>query len=302
MRRLLAVCAAALLALSAAGCAAQDNNGKDGTNIYYINGTGDGLSYEASGMSTVYSAELIDDIMEELQDPKLPEEGQGSSVFQNGITVSSYTYDSGTDRLYVDLSGDYGSLENTGKLLLTAGITLTFEQVDGISDVYITIQGEPLLDSNGEDLGSLSADDFVIHTGNEINIYTSASMKLYFLNEDGDGLVPETRTVYYNSNVPLEQVVLEELIQGPQEPEHKAALANTLGFLSVTIQEDVCYVNFDENVVQAMSMYDCELALESIVQSIYSVCNVSKVQFSVNGDTLVEFADGTTIDHIYEAG
>ena len=65
--------------------------------------------------------------------------------------------------------------------------------------------------------------------------------------------------------------------------------------------EDVV-VNFDENVVQAMSMYDCELALESIVQSIDSVCNVSKVQFSVNGDTLVEFADGTTIDHIYEAG
>jgi germination protein M len=301
VKRLLAVCAAALLALSAAGCASQDNNGKDGTNIYYINGTGDGLSYEASGMSTVYSEELIDDIMEELQDPQLPE-GQGSSVFQNGITVSSYTYDGGTDRLYVDLSGDYGSLENTGKLLLTAGITLTFEQVDGISDVYITIQGEPLLDTNGEDLGSLSADDFVIHTGNEINIYTSASMKLYFLNEDGDKLVPETRTVYYNSNVPLEQVVLEELIQGPQESGHTAALANTLGFLSVTIQEDVCYVNFDENVVQAMAMYDCELALESIVQSIDSVCNVSKVQFSVNGDTLVEFADGTTIDHIYEAG
>ena len=300
MKRLLALFAASALCLSAAGCAAEQDQ-TTGINIYYINATGDGLEYKGTDLSAEYSDELVADIISLLGDPQLEGENSGSSVLQNDISVSDYDYDSLSGLLDIDLAGDYGSLANTGKLLLTAGITLTFEQVDGVSDVYITIQGEPLLDSNGEDLGALSAEDFVIHTGNEINIYTNSIMELYFLNEDGDEIEPERRVVYYNSNVPLEQVVLEELIEGPHEEDHRAALANTLGFLSVTIQEDVCYVNFDENVVQTMAPFDCELALESIVQSISAVCNVDKVQFSVNGDTLVEFADGTTIDHIYEA-
>ena len=300
MKRLLVLFASAALCLAASGCAPEKADA-EGIDIYYINASGDGLEYKASDLSTEYSDELAGQVIDEIQNPPLGENEEGSSVLQNGLKVSSYDYDTKTGQLSIDLEGDYGSLANTGKLLLTAGITLTFEQINGIEDVYITIQGEPLLDSNGEDLGTLSAEDFVIHTGHEINIYTSAVMKLYFLDESGDGLESETRTVYYNSNVPLEQVVLEELIEGPHEQDHLAALANTVGFLSVTIQEDVCYVNFDENAVQAMAAFDCELALESIVQSVNSVCGVDKVQFSVNGDTLVEFADGTTIDHIFEA-
>ena len=300
MKRSLIFFAAAALCLTASGCASE-KTAASGIDIYYINSSGDGLEYEASNLPTDYSDELAEQVVSEIQNPPLKQSGQGSSVLQNGLTVSSCTYDPGTGQISIDLEGDYGSLANTDKLLLTAGITLTFEQINGISDVYITIQGEPLLDSNGEDLGALNAEDFVIHTGNEINIYTSAEMKLYFLDKSGRRLSPETRTVYYNSNVPLEQVVLEELIEGPHEQDHTAAMPNTVGFLSVTVQEDVCYVNFDENAVQAMSQFDCELALESIVQSVYSVCGVSQAQFSVNGDTLVEFADGTTIDHIYNA-
>lgn len=300
MKRVIALFSAAVLILSASGCASEQTE-DTGINVYYINSTGDGLIYENIDISSDYSDETVGTLIDKIQNPDIDEETGGESVLKNGITIASYDYDRAAEQINIDLSGDYGSLANSDKLLLTAGLTLTFEQIENVSNVYITIQGETLLDSNGEEIGSLNDEDFVIHSGNEINIYTSATMTLYFLDASGEELVSESRTVYYNSNVQLEQVVLEELIKGPQELSDQAALASTLDFLSVTTQEDICYVNFDENAVQTMSGYDCELALESIVESLASVCGISKVQFSVNGDMTVEFSDGTTIDHIYTA-
>lgn len=301
MKRLLCLIAAASLAFTSAGCISTKEE-KSGIGIYYINSSGDGLVSESTDIGAEYSQSTIDDIIYEIANPISEDGVQTTSVLQNGLSIASCDYDQEARRLNIDLSGDYGSLTNAGKLMLMAGLTLTFEQIDGIDDVYITIQKEPLLDSNGNDITSLQTNDFVIHSGNEINIYTSSKMKLYFLDSKGKKLASETRTVYYNSNVPLEQVVLDEIIKGPQDTANcRAAVPNTLGCMSVTIQDEVCYVNFDENAVQAMALYDCELALKSIVESIASVCGVNKVQFLVNGDTSVEFADGTSTDHIYEA-
>ncbi len=300
MKRISFIIISVLILLFISSCTNEETS-QDGISVYYINDEGDGLDSFTVELATEYSDELIETLIAAIEDPTVADEDGERSVLQNAIMISSYSYDSDAACLNIDLSGDYGSLSNGDKLLLTAGLTLTFDQVDEISSVYITIQGEPLLDSNDEEIGSLNTEDFVVHYGTEINIYTSANMELYFLDETGEALTMEERTVYYNSNVPLEQVVLEELIKGPQIQSNQAALPSNLRFLSVTIQDNICYINFDENVVQMMATYDSSLALESIVQSINAVCGVRQVQFFVNGDMYVEFKDGTTIDHIFEA-
>ena len=301
MKRRLCLFLASAMLLSLVGCGS-DNEEKSGVSVYRINASGDGLVSESTEIGTEYSEGNVNSIIDEISKAASDEEDSSSSVLQNGLTVASYNYNSEVQRFDIDLSGDYGSLTNAEKLMLMAGLTLSFEQLDGVDSVYITIQGEPLLDSNGNDIKSLQTDDFVIHSGNEVNIYTSAEMKLYFLDLAGKKLAPETRTVYFNSNVPLEQVVLDEIIKGPQDTASRSSsVPSTLTYLSVTTQDGVCYVNFDENAVQAMALYDSEMALESIVESIASVCNVQKVQFLINGDTSVEFSDGTSIDHIYNA-
>lgn len=301
MKRRLCLFLASAMLFSLVGCGS-DNEEKSGVSVYRINASGDGLVSESTEIGTEYTEGNVDSIIDEIAKASSDEEDSSSSVLQNGLTVASYNYNSEVQRFDIDLSGDYGSLTNAEKLMLMAGLTLSFEQLDGVDSVYITIQSEPLLDSNGNDINSLQTDDFVIHSGNEVNIYTSAEMKLYFLDLAGKKLAPETRTVYFNSNVPLEQVVLDEIIKGPQDTASRSSsVPSTLTYLSVTTQDGVCYVNFDENAVQAMALYDSEMALESIVESIASVCNVQKVQFLVNGDTSVEFSDGTSIDHIYNA-
>ena len=220
-----------------------------------------------------------------------------SPVIPDGISISSCTVED--DIIHIDLSGDYGSLSSSVKLLLTAGLTKTFEQINGIDGVNITIKKQPLLDTEGKELGILSDDEFVIHSGDEINTYSKMQMTLYF--PDGSGtIVPETRTVYYKSSVPTEQLVMQELIKGPYEAGHQSLFASNANFLNVNIQKKICYVNFDESISQALSGYDVNKALQAIVRSMSSVCGIDKVQFSVNGDTAVEI-NGVSINKIFEA-
>ena len=63
----------------------------------------------------------------------------------------------------------------------------------------------------------MTQETFVENSGKQINDYKYISMDLYFSDETGEKLKSENRALYYSSNVPLERVVVEQLIKGPQE-------------------------------------------------------------------------------------
>ena len=291
MKKIAIFLAAVLLMFS--GCS---GNEEPKMNLYCVNEKCNGLDTVKVDITDSNPVETATELIKDICDTSLMPKGD-SPVIPDGISISSCTVED--DIIHIDLSGDYGSLSSSVKLLLTAGLTKTFEQINGIDGVNITIKKQPLLDTEGKELGILSDDEFVIHSGDEINTYSKMQMTLYF--PDGSGtIVPETRTVYYKSSVPTEQLVMQELIKGPYEAGHQSLFASNANFLNVNIQKKICYVNFDESISQALSGYDVNKALQAIVRSMSSVCGIDKVQFSVNGDTAVEI-NGVSINKIFEA-
>ncbi|MCI5568279.1 MAG: GerMN domain-containing protein [Lachnospiraceae bacterium] len=291
MKKIAIFLAAVLLMFS--GCS---GNEAPKMNLYCVNEKCNGLDTVKVDITDSNPVETATELIKDICDISLMPKGD-SPVIPDGISISSCTVED--DIIHIDLSGDYGSLSPSVKLLLTAGLTKTFEQINGIDGVNITIKKQPLLDTEGKELGILSDDEFVIHSGDEINTYSRMQMTLYF--PDGSGtIVPETRTVYYKSSVPTEQLVMQELIKGPYEAGHQSLFASNANFLNVNIQKKICYVNFDESISQALSGYDVNKALQAIVRSMSSVCGIDKVQFSVNGDTAVEI-NGVSINKIFEA-
>lgn len=291
MKKIAIFLAAVLLMFS--GCS---GNEAPKMNLYCVNEKCNGLDTVKVDITDSNPVETATELIKDICDTSLMPKGD-SPVIPDGISISSCTVED--DIIHIDLSGDYGSLSSSVKLLLTAGLTKTFEQINGIEGVNITIKKQPLLDTEGKELGILSDDEFVIHSGDEINTYSKMQMTLYF--PDGSGtIVPETRTVYYRSSVPTEQLVMQELIKGPYEAGHQSLFASNANFLNVNIQKKICYVNFDESISQALSGYDVNKALQAIVRSMSSVCGIDKVQFSVNGDTAVEI-NGVSINKIFEA-
>ncbi len=291
MKKTVAGLAVFMLLLS--GCAHDDESGM---NVYYINKDGNGLESKKVQLTDESPVSAAKELIKALQNTDDLPEGT-KSVLQSDISIEACSVDDNI--MDIDLSGDYGSMDITDKLLLTAGLTKTFVQIEGIDGVNFTIEKEPLLDLEGKEVGTLTADDFVIHMGDEINTYSNIELTLYFTDVTGK-LVPEERTVYYSSSVPIEQLVIQELIKGPYEGSHNAIVAPNATFLNVNIQEDICYVNFDESISQAMSGYDADKALKAMVKTLSAACHIDKVQFSVNGDTATKI-NGIDISKIYEA-
>ncbi len=194
--------------------------------------------------------------------------------------------------LLLNFSSEYYDMSTEREILVRAGMVRLFTQISEVEKIQFQVEGEPLISAEGIEAGTMTADRFVENSGKEINSYTKSAMTLYFADESQTKLVAEERSVYYNSNVPLERVVVEQLINGPQTEGHYAVLPSDLNILSVTIQDEICYVNLDNSFVslleQSSSTLNPELAVYAVVSSLTDTCRVSKIQISVNGNTNVD--------------
>lgn len=175
-----------------------------------------------------------------------------------------------------------------------------FLQVPGIVYVQFTVEGEELLDSKGEVIGPMSSDTFVDQAGKDINSYQYTTLTLYFANDTGDRLIPEKRSVYYNSNVSLENVVLDQLLKGPRSDANRATLPSGTSILSVTSADDTCYVNFDKGFSEDALALQESIPIYSIVNSLVDNCKVKKVQISLNGETDLTFRETMRLDKFYQ--
>ena len=102
-------------------------------------------------------------------------------------------------------------------------------------------------------------------------------------------------------DIPLERVVVEQLMKGPKEDGHYAVLPDTMNVLSVTTSDRIAYVNFDKSFKDsALSSVAEQIPIYAVVDSITANCKVDKVQFSINGESDVTFRETMKLNQFYE--
>lgn len=146
----------------------------------------------------------------------------------------------------------------------------------------------------------MTAESFVENPGEQINAIQTTTLTLYFSNRDGDALVKETQTVHYSSNISIEKLVIEHLLEQPKNAKGKSAIPSGTKLLSVTTVDGVCYVNFDAGFTNQDYEIQEPIVIYSIVDSLSELSTVSKVQISVNGSTKGVYRDSYKLDKIYD--
>jgi germination protein M len=111
------------------------------------------------------------------------------------------------------------------------------------------------------------------------------NLNLYFASKDGTRLVKEVRTVHYSTNISLEKLIMEQLIEGPKKSGTMATVPSGTKMISVSVVDGVCYVNLSDSFRNQNAEVNEEIVLYSIVNSLTEAQGVSKVQISVNGST-----------------
>lgn len=231
------------------------------------------LQHTSSGKAQV--KELLKDLQTQPEDATLRRTIPCKVKIQN-IDLISY-------QITVDFSKEYYDMKPTEEILTRAAIAKTLLQLSQY--VTFTVDGKPLVDASGANVGAMNLDSFVENPGEQINSSQKATLKLYFSNKAGTRLVPETREVHYSSNISLEKLVMEQLIEGPRKSGLLATIPSETKLITITVVDGVCYVNLDEMFLNQNQEISEPVVLYSIVDSLTELTEIDKVQISINGDT-----------------
>ena len=194
----------------------------------------------------------------------------------------------------MDFSAEYLEIEQLEEKLMRAAVVQSLLTVEDINAVSFSVDGEALKDSDGSIVGLMNEDDFVENTASSPSSYQTDTLVLYFANETGDKLVEQQVDVRYSSNVSKEKLIVEKLMQGPKGSGAYPTINPDTNLLSVTIKDQICYVNFDSTFL--VSAYDIlpEIAIYSLVNSLVTGTEAVQVQITINGESKATYME--TVD------
>ncbi len=241
------------------------------------------------------ATELITDMLRQLASPT------GNIAYTTpiqGFSVNSWVLGDGI--LTIDFSGEYSDQDRIREILVRASAVNTLCQIDGVTAVIFTIDGEPLTGGDGKIVGSMTADQFIYNAGNEIKNYEKVQLHLYFANAEGNKLVDTYRVVVYNSNIAMERLVVEQVLKGPNSDEVFPTLNGDTKVLSVTTRDGVCYVNLDDSFLTDPHNVTAQVAIYSLVNSLTELGSVRRVQISIDGSTNDTFKDSIKLSTVFE--
>ena len=191
--------------------------------------------------------------------------------------------------LKIDFNDAYYDIPKLEEKLVQAAIVKSLVKIDGVSALWMTVNGTEMTASDGRPLGYLTDDDYVRNIGESVSTYQTETFTLYFANDAGDRLIPCEYNEKYNSNTPKEKLIVEKLLNGPQKGKGKPTLNPDTVLLGVTIKDGICYVNFDGQFLNAQVDVKPEITIHSIVNSLIDGTVASKVQITVNGEKNVMY-------------
>lgn len=282
MRKILYAIVGILLLLVTSACGREEEPEGTEYQVYYISKSSTKVEMHSYWTQTENDQAVLRELMRCLA--TMPEKLEYQAPLAMGFEILGINLEE--EKMTINVNEAYKSLPVTTEVLVRAAIVRTLTQLPQISYVEITVEGEPLLDSLGNLVGRMGADQFIDNDGNEINTYELARVKLYFANNDGTQLIAAYREKHYSTNTPIERFIVEELIAGPSgqvEGLHPTINPSTK-VINVTTKDGICYVNLDENFLTVPENVSMEAAVYSIVNSLVELSNINKVQIMVNGE------------------
>ena len=285
------------LAVLIAACGRREQIGEGDSYVYCLNESETGLVKVACDLPDGETQEMAEAVLEELSTPA--EDIEYMTPIPEEVKVQNCELFGGI--LEVDFSGEYLDVRNIREKLMRAAVVQSLVRIDGVNAVAFTVDGAPLTDNDGVEIGLMNEDDFVETTASSPSAYQTDTLTLYFANESGDKLVAEQVDVRYSSNVSKDKLIVEKLMQGPDGTDSFPTINPDTQLLSVTTKDKICYVNFDSTFLTGAYDILPELTVYSIVNSLVEGTEATQVQITINGETNASYMEAVDLSQPFEA-
>lgn len=297
-RSLLAVLVLACMVLLAACESRTSGHDKESDYyLYYIDKDETKVVRESYEPKATETEELIAEFVKALN--KEPKNYAYRKAKPDSVVLKDYTYNGG-GQLILNFETSYYDIEGIGEILTRAAIVKNFCQIEGVDYVEFYVAGQPLRDKNEKPIGMMSADNFIDNTGGETKYKQNAEISLFFANEAGKKLVESNIIVNYNGTIPMEQLIIEQLIAGPVSDTKYPTIPDGTKLLKVTVKEGICYVDFNEKFLDKRDGITDDVAIYSVVNSLVEMSTINKVQIKINGELVKTYGESTKFDGMFE--
>lgn len=260
--------------------------------IYYIDTKTSGLVKEEYDMIGKDTNEQIAELLAKLKgEPK-------NLVYRSAMAANvTYTFTLNKDKsLTIDFNSAYSQQTGVAEVLCRAVIVKTLTQIKGVDYIQFTVNGSPLVDSNGAFVGTLTADDFI----DSMETSTTFRVKLYFANRTGDKLIEYDSDIKYSGTSSIEEMVINQLINGPTELGLYDTIPEGTVLLNISKSEGICTVDFNEMFLEKLPNITEDVAIYSVVNTLVELPDIKKVQFTINSKTVKTYWENTAFDTMYE--
>lgn len=290
---------ACLMMILTDGCSKTEEKGTP-VDISYLNKNETKLVTETHYFESEDTKERIVEVLTLLC--SVPDNKELKATLTTGINIITYSYDG--EQVIVSLGEKYRELPKTTEVLTRAALVRSLTNIPGVRYVMITVNGESLTDLSGNAIGIMTADMFVDNAGTQVEtVESKVNLRLYFANESGDGLITVNRELTHNadvSNVPMEKLVVEQLISGPANDKSYPTISPGTKLINSTVKDGVCYLTFDSTLITAVNNVTTELTIYSIVNSLVELSNINKVQIAIEGNKDGKFRDKYELSTVFE--
>lgn len=192
----------------------------------------------------------------------------------------------------VDFSREFSSYSGIDDLLARFSVVSTLCDIPGITEVSITIEGNPLVSkTTGNEIGRLSKKDVVLDIDVVDSPSATTTITMYFATSDAMGLKAETRNVKTQNTISIEKTIMNELLKGPSSHELTSVMPTGTKVLNVETKDSVCYVNLSVDFVSKFPGGSGILTVYSVVNSLCSLESVQSVQILIEGEKGAEFGN-----------
>lgn len=290
---------ACLMMILTDGCSKTEEKGTP-VDISYLNKNETKLVTETHYFESEDTKERIVEVLTLLC--SVPDNKELKATLTTGINIITYSYDG--EQVIVSLGEKYRELPKTTEVLTRAALVRSLTNIPGVRYVMITVNGESLTDLSGNAIGIMTADMFVDNAGTQVEtVENKVNLRLYFANESGDGLITVNRELTHNadvSNVPMEKLVVEQLISGPANDKSYPTISPGTKLINSTVKDGVCYLTFDSTLITAVNNVTTDVTIYSIVNSLVELSNINKVQIAIEGNKDGKFRDKYELSTVFE--
>ncbi|MDO5131850.1 MAG: GerMN domain-containing protein [Eubacteriales bacterium] len=200
------------------------------------------------------------------------------------------------NQVILEFSGEYKQMDSITEKLTRAAIVNTLCELQDIRRVTVRVNGSLIVDEHGNKSENMTADQFIYNSGREMLNFERAEMHLYFASEDGKSLVETYRTVVFNGNIPMERLVVEQIIAGPNGGFNYPTVNENTKVVNIVTRDNICTVTLDKTFLTEPYPVDPEVAVYSIVNSLSELPSILQVQILIDGVENPVFMDTYILD------